>query len=230
MSFNQTNNIGSRRAPEKTRVAILGAALEQFAQEGLAGARMDAIARLARVNKALLHYYFRDKETLYGAALEHVFTTLAARMMEVLNRDLPPKEKIMAYAAAHFDFIAASPIYPRLVQREMMRAGKHGSPQMRRMASHLRPVQEKLVAVMRAGMAEGEFRKVHPLHFILSVVAMNIFYFSCASFLQILTGENPYTRQRLAERKAAVLDMVAAALLKPDPQNVSRKSNAKRSK
>ena len=61
---------GSRGKPEETREAILKAALKEFAQEGLAGARTDAIARSAGVNKALLYYYFDDKETLYGAVLD----------------------------------------------------------------------------------------------------------------------------------------------------------------
>src|SRR5262245_34922052 len=101
---------GQRDAAE-TRAAILEAALREFAEEGIAGARMEAMAAAAGVNKALLHYYFGDKERLYGAALEHVFATLSERMREVLESELPPREKIMAYAAAHFDFIAASPTY-----------------------------------------------------------------------------------------------------------------------
>ena len=52
---------GSRGEPEKTRDAILHAALEEFAHEGVAGARTEEIARRAGVNKALLYYYFKDK-------------------------------------------------------------------------------------------------------------------------------------------------------------------------
>ena len=61
---------GSRGEPAKTRAAILKSALQEFAREGIAGARTDEIARRAGVNKALLYYYFRDKEGLYTAALD----------------------------------------------------------------------------------------------------------------------------------------------------------------
>ena len=44
-----------------------------FRREGMAGARTDAIARAGGVNKALLYYYFKDKESLYGAVLDHAF-------------------------------------------------------------------------------------------------------------------------------------------------------------
>src|ERR1039458_2789902 len=58
--------MGSRGQPEESRAAILRAAALEFAENGIAGARTDAIAREARVNKALLYYYFKDKETLKG--------------------------------------------------------------------------------------------------------------------------------------------------------------------
>jgi len=58
----------------------------EFAQEGLAGARVDAIAEAAGVNKALLYYYFRDKESLYGAVLDRFFEPLLDRVMKVCDR------------------------------------------------------------------------------------------------------------------------------------------------
>src|SRR5947209_4603487 len=114
--------MGSRGQPEESRAAILQAAAQEFAEHGIAGARTDAIAREARVNKALLYYYFKDKETLYGAVLDDAFSGLKSTVFHVLDSDLPPREKIMAYAGAYFDFIAKNQLYPRLMQREMMRA------------------------------------------------------------------------------------------------------------
>jgi AcrR family transcriptional regulator len=62
--------MGTRGQPVESRAAILQAAAHEFAEHGIAGARTDAIAKEAKVNKALLYYYFRDKETLYAAVLE----------------------------------------------------------------------------------------------------------------------------------------------------------------
>src|SRR5579884_1558143 len=117
---------GSRGEPEKTRAAILKAALEEFSHEGVTGARTDEIARRAGVNKALLYYYFKDKDGLYAAALEQVFSGLHDHVVPVLDDvRVPAKQRLLNYVAAHFDYIASSPVYPRLVQREFMRsAGK----------------------------------------------------------------------------------------------------------
>ena len=65
--------LGTRGQPHESRAAILEAAVAEFADDGIAGARTDAIARAAGVNKALLYYYFKDKEALYGAVLDRVF-------------------------------------------------------------------------------------------------------------------------------------------------------------
>src|SRR6202007_3149893 len=98
--------LGSRGQPEESRAAILQAAGREFAEHGIAGARTDAIARAARVNKALLYYYFKDKETLHRAVLDAAFSGLKTTVFRVLDGELPPREKIMAYAGAYFDFIA----------------------------------------------------------------------------------------------------------------------------
>src|SRR5580700_4269326 len=116
------HRMGSRGQPEESRAAILQAAAKEFAELGIAGARTDAIARAARVNKALLYYYFKDKETLYGSVLDHAFSGMKSRVFQALDSDLPPREKILAYVGAYFDFIASNQIYPKLMQREMMRA------------------------------------------------------------------------------------------------------------
>src|SRR5438445_4015126 len=168
--------MGSRGRPEESRAAILDAAVREFSQEGIAGARTDAIAKAARVNKALLYYYFKDKETLYGAALDLVFGQLNREMSEVLNRDLPPGLKVRTYVGAYFDFIASHPQYRSLVQREMMRAG-HGSPHLSRMAKqYFVPLYVKLGEVIRAGIASREFRPVNPMDFIPSIIALVVFY------------------------------------------------------
>src|ERR1700726_3532416 len=72
------------RAAE-TRASILAAAARIFANSGLDGARIDAIAAAAGVNKAMLYYYFKSKDLLYAAVLERHFKEWHGRAMEVLT-------------------------------------------------------------------------------------------------------------------------------------------------
>ena len=205
--------MGSRGRPEESRTAILRAAAQEFAKHGIAGARIDAIAREARVNKALLYYYFKDKETLYGAVLDNAFSGMKAKVFQALDSDLAPREKIMAYVGAYFDFIASNQIYPKLMQREMMRAREGRSEHIDRLVkTYFLPIYRKVGKLLHQGIAEGEFRQVDPAHFLPSVVAMIIFYFSSAPVMQRIVHFNPLTPQRIAERRAAVLDFISAAL------------------
>ena len=208
--------MGSRGQPEESRAAILEAAAYEFAEHGIAGARTDAIAREARVNKALLYYYFKDKETLYGAVLDDAFRGLKNSVFAVLDSEMPPREKILAYAGAYFDFIASNQIYPRLMQREMMRAREGQSSHVEKIIkTYIQPIFLRVSEVLRQGMAEGHFRSVNPAHFVQSIVAMIVFYFSSAPMMQKIVGFNPLTPERIAERRASVLDFISAALFLP---------------
>lgn len=208
--------MGSRGQPEESRAAILRAAAGEFAEHGIAGARTDAIARAAQVNKALLYYYFKDKETLYGAVLDDAFAGMKSTVFTVLDSDLPSRKKILAYVGAYFDFIASSQIYSRLMQREMMRARSGDSLHIERLVKNFfQPIYEKVSQVLHKGIAEGEFRKVDPAHFVPSIIAMIVFYFSSAPVMRRVFRFNPLAPERIAERRAAVLDFISAALFKP---------------
>jgi TetR/AcrR family transcriptional regulator len=218
-----TSKMGTRGQPAVSRAAILRAAAEEFAEHGIAGARTEAIAREARVNKALLYYYFKDKETLYGAVLDSAFSGLKATVFRALDSDLPAREKIMTYAGTYFDFIASNQVYPRLMQREMMRAREGHSPHIEKLVkNYLQPIYARVGELLRKGIAEGEFRKIDPAHFIPSMVAMIIFYFSSAPLMQKIVRFNPLAAERIAERRAAVLDIISAALFRPDHNAVPR--------
>jgi len=208
--------MGSRGQPEESRAAILQAAAREFAEHGIAGARTDTIAREARVNKALLYYYFQDKETLYSAVLDEAFAGLKNTVFQVLDSDLPPREKMLAYAGAYFDFVASNQMYPRLMQREMMRAREGGSPHIDKIVkNYIRPIFLRVGELMQKGIAAGEFRPVNPAHFVPSIVAMIVFYFSSAPMMHKIVGFNPLTAERIAERRAAILDFISAALFIP---------------
>jgi TetR/AcrR family transcriptional regulator len=204
---------GSRRQPEISRNAILQAALAEFAREGLAGARMDAISQSAGVNKALVYYYFKDKDALYGAILDVFFARLLDRIMEVCDRPGPAGERFLSYVTAHFDAIAESPFYAHIFMGEMMSASRGGSPHLNRIfPKYLRPIGLRVLALVQEGIDSGEFRAVNPTHFVPSAIGSIVHYFLTAPLRSKFMDDNPWAGQSITERRAAVLDFVAAAL------------------
>src|SRR5216683_5565602 len=208
----RTVRLGTRGRPEESRAAILKAAVREFAQEGVAGARTEAIARSAGVNKALLYYYFKDKEALYRAVLDQVFGGVRAAIHNALAQELSPREKLASYVCAHFDYIASNPLYPRIVQAEFLRAGRDPSRLQRIAKEYFRPVFLEISALLKAGAQSGDFRQVDPVHFIPSMISVIVFYFNTAPIMKLMTGSDPMSPARLAERRAAVLDFISDGL------------------
>ncbi len=223
-SIRRKSHLGSRGQPEESRAAILRAAVEEFARDGISGARTDAIADAAHVNKALLYYYFKDKEGLYQAVLDHVFGGLMEQVLQALAQPGSPQEKVLAYAAAHFDYIAGNTLYPRIVLGEMTRMRLGKSHQFGHITTqYFFPLFKKLAALLREGQLKGEFRAVDPEQFVPSMIAVIVFYFNSAPIMQLMTGEDPLSAKRLAVRRAAVLDFISAALF----SNTVRKGERK---
>ncbi|HLJ89051.1 MAG TPA: TetR/AcrR family transcriptional regulator [Candidatus Angelobacter sp.] len=217
-SISKAGRTGSRGEPEKTRAAILKAALLEFSNEGVAGARTDEIARTAGVNKALLYYYFKDKEGLYSAVLEQVFTGLLSLTKEVLDRDdLAPAEKLILYVETHFNYIAHSPMFPRLMQREFMRAADRNEiSEVNRIVEHYaRPFYEKMMGLIAEGIRTGDFRKVDPAQTVTSIFGTIIFYFISIPSQRFTGAGDPFSAERIAARRAAVLDFISAGIFAP---------------
>jgi TetR/AcrR family transcriptional regulator len=197
---------------EASRDAILRAAAREFSEQGPAGARMDAIARAAGVNKALLHYYFSSKEGLYGAVLEEIFGHVRERSLALLRGQGNPGERLLHYFLAHFDRVALGDT-ARLMAYEMMRA-REGQP------SHIPvmtrtlfgPMYQALYEVHREGRACGELGAGDPEQIFLALIGMNVFYFISAPVFHELSGTDPRSPAALLRQRAGMLGFAAAAL------------------
>jgi AcrR family transcriptional regulator len=125
---------------------------------------------------------------------------------------------------AHFDFIASHPAYPRMVQREIMRSGRTGSPHLKRIVErYLRPTFARVREVMLEGIARGEVRELNPMDVVPSLIALNIFYFSSVPMMRLLLpGVDPMAPEQVARKRAAVLDFISAAIFTSNEQEERR--------
>ena len=192
---------------------ILAAAEENFAAQGMAGARTDEIAAAAHANKAMLYYYFGDKRRLHRAVLENLFRQLrAAVYAPAADTKLSARERLLDFLTGYFDFLASHPNYPRLVQREAMAATKDFEWIVR---EHLRPSHARLVRTIEEGIRAGEFRNVDPDHTAFTMMGMTTSYFAAAPILSQVAGRDLMAPKALAARKRALLDFLEHALMRP---------------
>jgi len=198
-----------------SRDSIMEHAIAEFAAQGVAGARTASIAEAAGVNKALLYYYFKDKESLYSASLHAVFSGLFENVLPMLQSSLSPGEKILRLARIHFEYLLNHPYYPRLIHQELSRVCSTGEPSegFRKVASmHFAPMHRVGLQTVQDGIVCGEFRKVAGPHVLSTVVGMNVFYFTSAPIMRITRGVDPFSPECIRKHIASTLDFIGAAL------------------
>jgi len=199
---------------DQSRARILDAAIRQFSENGLAGARTELIAEAAGVNKALLYYYFQGKDALYTAALETVAERMVAASMQVLTRDCSAGERLLCAALNHFDRIYSQPVFQNLLQQEMIRlrtvgTGTSGSPLVEKL---FRPMGDKTLAVVEEGIRSRELIPVEATQVTYAALGANVFYFLSAPMMRTILGTDPFERSALEFRRRAAVEFLGLAL------------------
>jgi len=194
----------------ETAGRILEAAENYFAAHGLAGTRTEEIASAARVNKAMLFYYFKNKRHLHRAVLENLFRQFRSSVYALREKTDSPRRRLLALAAGYFDFLAAHPNYPRLVQREAMEASGNFKWIV---GEYLDPFHSEVVRTIRDGIAAREIRNIDPEHTAFSILGMTTSYFAAAPILSRMAGRDLLAPKAIAARRTALLDFLEHGLI-----------------
>ena len=158
-----------------TKERILAAARNEFSDKGFEGARVDAIARAAGVNKAMIYYHFTSKEFLYQTILEGLFARVSPFVARLLDEDLPPEQRFEELARFYVDLFEQTPELPPILLREMASGGERIREIFSRTILQAE-VPRKVRALLEDGVRRGVFRPVDPPHAVISFIGMNLFY------------------------------------------------------
>src|ERR1035438_8897932 len=104
-----------------TEKKILDAAKIVFLEKGFDGARMQEIADKAKINKALVHYYFRSKDKLFDAIFQEAFQQFLPKVAEVMMTEKPLFEKIEFFIDTYITMLSKNPHLPGFVMHEINR-------------------------------------------------------------------------------------------------------------
>jgi TetR/AcrR family transcriptional regulator len=202
-----------RDRADRTRVTILRAAIREFSAHGLAGARTDAIAESAKVNKALLYYYFKSKRGLYAAALEEASGIVVERTLAALDSGYSPGERLLRTALNHFDRILTQREFQSLMQQEMVRVRLGESEAMPLLMEKLfKPLIEKLQNTVREGVKAGELCEMDWLQVMYSMFGANVFYFLSAPMMRLAMPFDPFDIKAIESRRKASVRFLGNAL------------------
>jgi TetR/AcrR family transcriptional regulator len=198
-----------------TKEKILKAAVELFGQHGLNGVSVAELARSADVNKALIFYYFGSKDNLYLAAFRSLIEEIASVMAQTFARTEPGLYQIEQLVRAHTAFIGSHPYMVRFMIRELMliHSGEDSQllPEMSRVMA---PIRNALSNAIAAGQEKGEIRAVDPLHTIVNILSLDVFFFAGKPLVSLLhPGIN--TAKFEQERADHIIDLLMNGLRTP---------------
>lgn len=177
----------------ETKLRILKTAEILFSEKGFEGTTTREIAETAGVNKAMIFYYFKNKEELYFEVLNDMFTSLTRRLYPIFKASMPYKKKIEKFVGEVFDYLASRPTFCKITQRESI------NPRERYknfVISQLKPLYEEGKKFLKK---KGKISDAD--NFIFSGYGMIMSYFNEAIFFGILMGKDPMDPMVLAKRK-----------------------------
>lgn len=184
---------GTGGTPRTTRIQtlnkelILNAALEVFSSYGFRGATVDQIAARCGLSKPNLLYYFRRKEDIYVAVLEHTLQDLLEPLRK-LDPAGEPLEEITHYIRSKIRMSRENPKASRLFANEIL----HGAPAISDyLKGPLKLLVDEKAAVIRRWSAEGRLRPIEPHHLIFAIWATTQHYADFDVQVHALIGTPP---------------------------------------
>jgi TetR/AcrR family transcriptional regulator len=179
VSIKRARTVGRRPKSLKpdrgTRADILAAARHVFASRGIDGTSVREVADAAKVNNAMIYYYFKDKEDLYRSVLSDSFSPLSAIWDDKIFKGAAPvKEKIRKYVEGYIRFQQVNEDLRRIMAMEF--AGSGGNITWI-CEKHFSDNYGKLAKILKEGMKTGELKKVDPSLAIASLFGIIIHNF-----------------------------------------------------
>jgi AcrR family transcriptional regulator len=202
------------RDAERSREAILAAALDEFAAHGLGGARVERIAERAGLNKRLLYYYFVDKESLFRAVLEEAYEHIRAAERALHLVDLEPADAVRKLTEFTWNYYLAHPEFLTLLNSENLHKARHIGASERARALNS-PLIDTLGQVLERGRASGAFRGgVDPLQLYISIAGLAYFYLSNNHTLSAIFGRDLLSPKALNQRLSHICDVILGYVLR----------------
>lgn len=194
--------------PERTRADILAVAMREFAEHGLAGARIDVIAEAMRTSKRMIYYYFGSKEGLYVAVLEEAYRGMRAIEADLHLEDLAPEDALRKLVGFTVDYQLAHPEFIRLVMNENMHRGQYLAQSTVIQQLNV-PAIDGLRRVYERGLAAGVFRAgIDPVDLHMSISALSVFNVANRHTFSLIFRRDLDTAAAIVARRDSIIEMI----------------------
>jgi AcrR family transcriptional regulator len=194
--------------PARTMAEILAVATHEFADKGLTGARIDAIAAATRTSKRMIYYYFGSKDGLYLAVLEEAYRRMRAIESDLRLDDLPPMDALQKLVAFTYDHHRDNEDFIRLVMNENIQRGDY-LRQSRNIQQLNSQAIESVRALYERGVAQGVFRPgLEPVDIHSAISAFTFFNVSNRHTFGVIFQDKASTAKAQTLKREHVVDLI----------------------
>ncbi len=199
-----------------TEEKIIIAARDIFREKGKDGARMQEIADHAGINKALLHYYFRSKDTLFDKVFQNEIREVFQQIMSTITDQADFQSFLKSFIKTYLRNIAPRRNVIRFVLWE---ADERKDLFIRNLSEVFKEhgfSENPIIVRIRSAIEEGEIRPCDPVNLVLSILSMSIFPFIAAPVMErIFPGLN-LTDHSFIDRRAKEITTLIWDGVKPE--------------
>jgi len=195
-----------------TEKKILDAAKIIFLKKGFDGERMQEIADEAKINKALVHYYFRSKDKLFDAIFREAFQQFLPQIAEIIMTQKPLFEILEIFVDSYITMLSNNPHLPSFVMHEINRNPERIVNIIK--SSGIKP--EYLEKAIQKEIKAGIINPIKPIHLIINIIAMCLFPFMARPIIQgfMFNGSSEAYKKFLSERKKEVTSFIINSIRK----------------
>ena len=195
-----------------TEEKIFDAAFKVFQLKGFKGARMQEIADEAGINKAMLHYCFKNKELLFEAVFMNAFGKLAPQINEIFKSQDSIFEKIKKFTDSYISFVMNYPFLPQFIIQEM-----NNNPEFvtKFLKKENRPDPTKLIHQIENEIKLGILKPINPKQLLIDIFSMTFFSFAAQALLKgMIQVSNEEFMQLMEERKKYIYEHIITSIKK----------------
>lgn len=195
-----------------TEGQILEAAKNVFQKKGMDGARMQQIADEAGINKAMLHYYYRNKQLLFEAVFSNAFSLLAPQLNKILNDDSSIEDKVKNFTSNYISFVSKHPYLPNFIIHEINRNPSFFEKIQQNAAF---PTLEKFNNQVAAEVEKGILKPIEGDQLFINIISLNIFPFVAIPLIKgFLEIDEKAFKNLMKQRKIAVSEFIINSIKK----------------
>jgi AcrR family transcriptional regulator len=197
-----------------TEERIKEAAKKVFVQKGYSGARMQDIANEAKINKALLHYYFRSKDQLFELIFMENVQKMMPKINSIIDSDDKLFDKIEKFVAEYLAMLTENPFLPLFVVNELSSHPERFFQKIAPLANGGLKVN-KFIQQIQDETAKGKIIPISPVTLLMNTISLCVFPYLGKPMIQFVFGfDELQYRMILEQRKQEVASFIINSIKK----------------